>query len=134
MHFEVFPVRNKLSSDLGSGIVGFVLVAPLLVLVFVSIGQIVMLVADKSVLNSAAVIGARSASASDATNNSGRAAALTVLASRSPNFNGNISVSRERIQGLGYVNVTVSQDFRISLVNRSVTLTATARTIDEKLL
>ena len=130
----MFPVRNKLSSDLGSGIVGFVLVAPLLVLVFVSIGQIVMLVADKSVLNSAAVIGARSASASDATNNSGRAAALTVLASRSPNFNGNISVSRERIQGLGYVNVTVSQDFRISLVNRSVTLTATARTIDEKLL
>lgn len=134
MRFEAFRSRNKLRSDLGSGVVGFVLVAPLLVLVFVSIGQIAMLVADKSVLNSAAVIGARTASAADATNFSGRTAALAVLRSRGTNFDGNIAVTNEQIQGIGYVRVTVSREVRIKLLNRSVALAATARAINEKLL
>ena len=134
MRFEAFRSRNKLRSDLGSGVVGFVLVAPLLVLVFVSIGQIAMLVADKSVLNSAAVIGARTASAADATNYSGRTAALAVLRSRGTNFDGNIAVTNEQIQGIGYVRVTVSREVRIKLLNRSVALAATARAINEKLL
>ena len=134
MRFEAFHSLNRLDSDSGSGIVGFVLIAPLLVLVFISIGQIGMLVADKSILNSAAVIGARTASAADATNSSGRTAALAVLGSRGANFDGNIAVTHERIQGVGYVRVTVSQEVRIKLLNRSVTLAATARAIDEKLL
>jgi len=134
VRFEAFRSRNKLRSDLGSGVVGFVLVAPLLVLVFVSIGQIAMLVADKSVLNSAAVIGARTASAADATNFSGRTAALAVLRSRGTNFDGNIAVTNEQIQGIGYVRVTVSREVRIKLLNRSVALAATARAINEKLL
>ena len=134
MRFEAFRSRNKLRSDLGSGVVGFVLVAPLLVLVFVSIGQFAMLVADKSVLNSAAVIGARTASAADATNYSGRTAALAVLHSRGTNFDGNIAVTTEQIQGIGYVRVTVSREVRIKLLNRSVALAATARAINEKLL
>lgn len=134
MRFEAFRSRNKLRSDLGSGVVGFVLVAPLLVLVFVSIGQIAMLVADKSVLNSAAVIGARTASAADATNFSGRTAALAVLRSRGTNFDGNIAVTTEQIQGIRYVRVTVSREVRIKLLNRSVALAATARAINEKLL
>ena len=62
MHSEVSRNRNELASETGSGIVGFVLVAPLVVAIFIAIGQIAMLVADKSVLNSAAVIGARKAS------------------------------------------------------------------------
>ena len=64
--------RNSLASDTGSGIVGFVLVAPLVVAIFIAIGQIAILVADKSVLKSAAVIGARTASAADASNADGR--------------------------------------------------------------
>jgi len=64
VHSEVSRNRNELASETGSGIVGFVLVAPLVVAIFIAIGQIAMLVADKSVLNSAAVIGARTASAS----------------------------------------------------------------------
>ena len=78
MHSEVFPNRNELASETGSGIVGFVLVAPLVVAIFIAIGQIAMLVADKSVLNSAAVIGARTASAADASNADGRNAVLKV--------------------------------------------------------
>ena len=78
--------RNELASETGSGIVGFVLVAPLVVAIFVAIGQIAMLVADKSVLNSAAVIGARTASAADASNADGRSAVLGVLASRGAGF------------------------------------------------
>jgi len=72
VHSEVSRNRNELASDTGYGIVGFVLVAPLVIAIFIAIGQIAMLVADKSVLNSAAVIGARTASAADASNADGR--------------------------------------------------------------
>jgi hypothetical protein len=57
-----------------------------------------------------------------------------VLGSRDANFEGNIAMTRERIQGVGYVRVTISQEVRIKLLNRTVTLAATARAIDEKLL
>jgi Flp pilus assembly protein TadG len=78
VHYEVSRNRSSIASDTGSGIVGFVLVAPLVVAIFIAIGQVAMLVADKSVLNSAAAIGARTASAADATNTDGRNAVLKV--------------------------------------------------------
>lgn len=121
-------------SDRGSGVVGFVLIAPLLVLLFVSVGQIAMLVADKSVLNSAAVIGARTASAADSTNSFGRSAALAILSSRGAKFNGNISMTREQVKGISYVQVTISREVMINILNRSITISATARAVDEKLL
>ena len=128
----MFRNRSALDSDTGSGIVGFVLVAPLVVAIFIAIGQIAMLVADKSVLNSAAVIGARTASAADATNTDGRNAALRVLASRGAGFSPDaIVITQVRNQGLTYVSVSVTRRVAVPLLNREIMMTGRARAIDE---
>ncbi len=120
------------ASDTGSGIVGFVLVAPLLVATFIAIGQIAMLVADKSVLDSAAVIGARTASAADATNAQGRNAVLNVLASRGAGFRPeSINISQVQHQGLTYVSVSVTRVIKIPYLGTEILMTGQARAIDE---
>lgn len=127
--------RSDLVAENGSGIVGFVLVAPLLVAVFIAIGQIAMLVADKSVLDSAAVIGARTAGAADASNEEGINAALKVLESRGFDVNpGTIVIRQERTQGLTYVSVLVTQPFEIPFLGRKILITGSARAIDEAFL
>ena len=132
MRCEVSRNLSNLGSDTGSGIVGFVLVAPLLVATFIAIGQIAMLVADKSVLDSAAVIGARTASAADATNAQGRSAALNVLASRGAGFRPeSIVVTQVRHQGLTYVSVSVTRRIEIPFLGRELLITGKARAIDE---
>ena len=124
--------HSGLASDAGSGIVGFVLVAPLLVATFIAIGQIAMLVADKSVLDSAAVIGARTASAADATNAQGRSAVINVLASRGAGFRPeSIDVTQVRHQGLTYVSVSVTRRIEIPFLGREILITGKARAIDE---
>jgi hypothetical protein len=124
--------RSSIASDTGSGIIGFVLVAPLVVAIFIAIGQIAMLVADKSVLNSAAVIGARTASAADATNTDGRNAVLKVLASRGAGFRPEtIVVTQVQNQGLTYVSVSVTRKVEIPLLDREIIMTGRARAVDE---
>jgi hypothetical protein len=130
--YEVFRDRSELVSDNGSGIVGFVLVAPLVVAIFIGIGQIAMLVADKSVLNSAAAIGARTASAADASNADGRVAALRVLASRGAGFSPDaIVITQVQKQGLTYISVSVTRRVLIPLLDREIFITGRARAIDE---
>ena len=132
MHSEVSRNRNELASETGSGIVGFVLVAPLVVAIFIAIGQIAMLVADKSVLNSAAVIGARIASAADASNADGRNAVLSVLSSRGAGFSPEkIVITQVRNQGLTYISVSVTRKVSIPLLDREFLMTGRARAIDE---
>ena len=132
MHSEVSRNRNELASETGSGIVGFVLVAPLVVAIFIAIGQIAMLVADKSVLNSAAVIGARIASAADASNADGRNAVLSVLSSRGAGFSQEkIVITQVRNQGLTYISVSVTRKVSIPLLDREFLMTGRARAIDE---
>jgi hypothetical protein len=124
--------RSSIASDTGSGIVGFVLVAPLVVAIFIAIGQIAMLVADKSVLNSAAAIGARTASAADATNADGRNAVLKVLASRGAGFRPEtIVVTQVQNQGLTYISVSVTRKVEVPLLDRVITMTGRARAVDE---
>ena len=132
MRFEVSRDRNKLASDSGSGIVGFVLVAPLLVSVFIAIAQIAMLVADKSVLDSAAAIGARTASAADATNEQGRSAVLNVLASRGSGFKPEkIIIKQVSNHGFIFVSVSVTRVVEIPFVGHRIFMTGEARAIDE---
>lgn len=132
MHYEVFRDHSELTSDDGSGIVGFVLVAPLVVAIFIAIGQIAILVADKSVLSSAAIIGARAASAADATNADGRSAVLDVLASGGSGFTPEtIDITQVRKQGLTYIYVSVSRKFVIPFLGREILMTGQARAIDE---
>lgn len=128
----MFLNHSEIASERGSGVVGFVLVAPLLVAVFIAIGQIAMLVADKSVLDSAAVIGARTAGAADSSNEEGRSAVLKVLASRGSGFKpDSIVVKQVRNQGVTYVSVSVTQVFEIPLLGRKILMTGNARAIDE---
>lgn len=135
MPYEVSRNRNALASDTGSGIVGFVLVAPLVVAIFIAIGQIAMLVADKSVLNSAATIGARTASAADATNSDGRNAVLKVLASRGAGFRPEtIVITQVQNQGLTYISVSVTRKVEIPLLDREFIMTGRARAVDEAAL
>ena len=132
MHYEVFRDHSELTSDDGSGIVGFVLVAPLVVAIFIAIGQVAILVADKSVLSSAAIIGARAASAADATNADGISAVLDVLASRGSGFTPEtIDITQVRKQGLTYIHVSVSRKFVIPFLGREILMTGQARAIDE---
>ncbi len=124
--------HSEIVSDEGSGIVGFVLVAPLLVAFFIAIGQIAMLVADKSVLNSAAVIGARTASAADASTTDGRTAVLNVLASRGTGFKSeSINITQVENQGLIYVSVSVTKRISIPFLGQKFLMTGSARAIDE---
>ena len=124
--------HNEFTSDEGSGIVGFVLVAPLVVAIFIGVGQIAMLVADKSVLTSAAVIGARTASTADATNADGRSAVLKVLASRSSGFKPeSINVTQTRNQDFTYISVSVTRKVEIPFLGRKILITGRARAIDE---
>lgn len=128
----MFRNHKAIASDTGSGIVGFVLVAPLVVAIFIAIGQIAMLVADKSILNSAAVIGARTASAADASNVDGRNAALRVLASRGAGFSPEaIVITQVRNQGLTFISVSVTRKVKIPLLDREILMTGRARAIDE---
>jgi Flp pilus assembly protein TadG len=122
-----------LAKENGSSLVGFVLVAPLLVSVFIAVGQISIIVADKSVLNSAATIGARAASAADASNSTGYTAASAILASRGGDFNAaRISVIQEHIAGIDYVRVTITREIEIQLLNKKISLVATSRAVDER--
>jgi Flp pilus assembly protein TadG len=122
-----------LAKENGSSLVGFVLVAPLLVSVFIAVGQISIIVADKSVLNSAATIGARAASAADASNSTGYTAASAILASRGGDFNAaKISVIQEHIAGIDYVRVTITREIEIQLLDQKISLVATSRAVDER--
>ena len=135
MRFEEFRNRSIFSRETGSGLVGFVLVAPLLVSVFIAVGQISIIVADKSVLNSAATIGARAASAADASNTTGYVAASKILDTRGGDFkSAKIWVIQERIGGIDYVRVTITREIEIQFIAQKISLTATARAIDERLL
>lgn len=133
MRFEGFRNRRVLAKENGSSLVGFVLVAPLLVSVFIAVGQISIIVADKSVLNSAATIGARAASAADASNSTGYTAASAILASRGGDFNAaKISVIQEQIAGIDYVRVTITREIEIQLLGQKISLVATSRAVDER--
>ena len=135
MHCGVFHSLRKRFDETGSGLVGFVLVAPLLVLVFIAVGQISIIVADKTVLHAAATIGARAASAADATNATGFKVAQAVLASRSKNFSAaKISVIQERIAGIDYVVVKISREVDIQWINQHISLNSTARSVNERKL
>lgn len=131
----MFRSHREVASEKGSGVVGFILVAPLIVTIFICVGQIAILVGDKSTLNSAAAIGARAASAADASNADGRSAVLDVLASRGSGFKPeSIVISQIRNQELMFVVVSVTRKVEIPFLGKKFLITGRARAIDEALL
>lgn len=126
---------RKSDHEAGSSIVGFVLVAPLVVVLFLAISQIVILVADKTVISMAATSGARAASAADSSLSAGVSEARQILSSRvSSSRVANISVRRENVSGLTFVRMNVSREVTIPWLNRTVQISSTSRALDERSL
>ena len=138
MHCTRLENRNSNQGsvrDEGSAIVGFALVMPLLVLVLIVSIQISMVLAQRSVLLSAAHTGARTAATLGATHHEGKIAALQVLSSQ--NFQcGNLTLetSKTVVNGSAFVVVIANCQTRIDWINREVSLHAVARAIDENSL
>jgi Flp pilus assembly protein TadG len=125
----------RLNSCRGSSVVGFALVAPLVTAVFVAVTQIVMLLGDKSTVTSAAVAGARDASAADASAIQGIAHAKKILASKKYlSDTARISLENEQNAGVHFVRMTVECDVEIPWINQAIHISSTSRSLDERSL
>ncbi len=123
------------NSSRGSSVVDFVLVAPLLIVVFVAATQAEMFLADKSTISSAAIAGARNASMADASSAKGVALAQKILSGKKDLSNSaKISVSREQTSGVDFVRMTVEFEFKIPWIDQVVHISSTSRALDEKSL
>ena len=124
------PFRN-LSDESGSAATGFALVAPLIVCVFIVVIQIGSVLADRTTLMLAAQSGVRIASTLDGTNAQGRAKAFSVLQSRRMASKASVTLRDERRGTMHYVVCKTTSRRHIAWLNREITLTVTARALDE---
>jgi len=125
---------QSLKSDTGSAVTGFALVAPLLVGVFIVVIQIGSVLADRATLMLAAQSGARVASTHNGTSVDGRSEALSVLQSRGMDNSAVIRFHDEHRGTLSYVICEASFRQHITWLNRDITLSTTARALDESSL
>ncbi len=135
MHFALSRHRNPLADDRGNATLGFALVAPLLVISFIAILQIVMVTRERTVLAGASRMAVRVASAANATTSMGVKSARDVLGTEpGSRAHASITVLRTTSGGVHYVQAIVSEPYAVTWLSRSVTLTATVRAIDESAL
>jgi len=128
-------VPSRLNSSRGSSIIGFVLVVPLVITVFIAVSQLVMFVADKSTVTSAALAGARDASAADASLAQGIYTAQQILASKEYLSNSaKISASRQTYSGVDFVRMSVECELKVIWLNKVIHITSTSRSLDERTL
>ncbi len=131
------PSRNRkaLADERGSAVVGFCAIAPLLTFVFVLIVQIATLCMDQVTLSMAAHEGARATSTMFSSSADGVSAADKVMKMRGARGeNTRFSVKQQKRGTLMYVMFTAQESFHISLLNRDILLSATARVVDERAL
>lgn len=122
-------------SDEGSSVTGFALVAPLLVLTFVTLVVITSIVRERVVLGAAASTAARTAAAYGSTDSQGRIAALKVVTqNRMKKSDIKFDISHPRAQGVQLVEVTVSSRVTVPWIHRTLSLHQTARAVDEESL
>lgn len=132
MHFGQFRNRNR--DEQGSALVGFALVAPLVVFVFAVVIQIGGLFADRTTLVMATQAGARSAATWNASDTAGRIKAVSILQSRSLAKSSTVTVLHERRGTLRYVVVRATVVRTIPLLNITVRLSEQGRSLDEAYL
>jgi len=125
---------QSLKSDTGSAVTGFALVAPLLVCVFILVIQIGSVLADRATLMLAAQSGVRVASTFNGTSADGRAKALSVLQSRGMDTRAVIIFHDEQRGTVNYIICEASSHRHITWLNKDVTISTTARAIDESSL
>lgn len=130
-----FPNRKVLAEERGSAVVGFCAIAPLLTFVFVLIVQIAALCMDQVTLSMAANEGARATSTMFSSSADGIAAANKVMKIRGARGEKTRFTAKQQKRGtLIYVVFTAQESFHISLLNRDILLSATARAVDERAL
>ena len=130
-----FPSHKVHSDEDGSAVVGFCSIAPLVALVFVLIVQIATLCMDQVTLSMATNQGARATSTMYSTSSDGLAVARRVMKSRGARgVNAQFTVRQQRRGQITYLVFTAKESFHISLLNRNVILSSTARVIDERAL
>ena len=124
-----------LSDERGSAVVGFCAIAPLVTLVFVLIVQIATLCMDQVTLSMAANEGARAVATMYSTSADGVVAAKKVMKSRgAPGVDARFTAKQEKRGTVTYVIFTAQESFHIALLNRDISLSSTARVVDEKAL
>ncbi len=132
---DPFHNRKLLADDRGSAVVGFCAIAPLLTFVFVLIVQIATLCMDQVTLSMAANEGARATSTMFSSSADGVASAQKVMKIRGARGKDSRFTAKQQKRGtVTYVIFTAQESFHISLLNRDIVLSATARVIDERAL
>lgn len=129
MRFAQFQRRDQ-----GSNTVGFALIAPLLVGVFLAVVQIANLLNVQTTLIAAANSGARVASTFDATLMDGTAEAIQRLASQGIVDYESVITRRTSQNGITFVEVKITKNYQIPWVGVGLNLLALGKSVDEKSL
>jgi len=148
MHFVRSPLR-KLSAcnfvtkgkqkcvqdERGSQIVGFALVAPLIIYVAIAAMQLTAIAVDKVTVATAAHTAARTYGTRGGSEHLARVSADRYLKTNGLTSCGNaFAFKRSKVSGTHLVEVRVTQCLRLSAFNRTVQLVSIARSIDESRL
>lgn len=129
MRFAQFQLRDQ-----GSNTVGFALIAPLLVGVFLAVVQIANLLNVQITLIAAANSGARAASAFDAALMEGTAEAIQRLANQGIVDYESVITRRTSQNGIAFVEVKITKNYQIPWVGVKLNLLALGKSVDEKSL
>lgn len=125
--------RKSFRCDAGSAVVGFSMIAPLVIAVFITVVNVSSIVSTRAVLTSAAHTGGRVAANYGATHQMGLQAARQIMESKNLDT-AQVSFHNEVVQGVDFVVVTVTYKQHVSWLNRDVELVATSRTVNENAL
>ncbi|MEI6405309.1 MAG: TadE/TadG family type IV pilus assembly protein [Actinomycetes bacterium] len=118
------------SREAGSAVVGFSMVAPLMIAVFIAVLNVGSILSVRAVLSSAAQTGARVAGNYGATRAQGVSAAQQVLESRHLD-SATLDVQPIISNGLRFIVVTANYTTHVAWLNRDIQLSAVARSLDE---
>lgn len=119
----------------GSAVAGFALTAPVAVVVFIAVIQVIALAQLRTTVHSAAATGARLAATLGSTTAAGSSAADGVLRAHAVAPERVARVWRHStISGVPYLSLTLEVPARITWVRRVVTVSSTVRVTDENAL
>lgn len=128
-------LRKQVCATDGNATLGFVLVAPLVVAVFIVVLQLVAITREQAALTAIAHDASRIASVSGGQLSHGMNVAHKKLGSSSVvRERANVKVQRLTYGGVNYVQTTVSESYPLTWFAKSVTLTTSVRSVDESAL
>ncbi len=132
MRFILCQLRKVLRAVDGNATLGFAMVAPLVVAVFIAVLQLVAITREQAALAAIAHDASRVASVFNGTPSHGVSAARAKLGSSTvTRARATIKIQRVTNGGVHYVQTTISENYRIAWLAKSVMLNASVRSIDE---